>query len=502
MIDAVKNIGGFQGSETTGVEVRFYPQGGDPVAIEQESFQPTGRLRHDLAPSIITVNTNDQLGAPSGSWSVTLKEGKRHHVRGLFDELVDDDWIDISFFRFGKRWHVVRGLIDDVRRSRAVGRGTSRTWTISGRTFGSIWEKTPIWFNVYTDENVSGSVSQQVFSSVENVLGAPNEAVEGFLAGFLRELGGRGRATWVMPKNMPGVSDTFYDSFDSNYFGYPNEPKLTAINSNWLCPQGTLWSLAKEWSDPMFNELLLGLYNKDDQRPDFYLQPGEELTVNQSRMFVILRERPFPTITKGMQSPWFALPTWVIPRQMIAADSVGKSGMERYNAFFVAPQLIQEVLPEAGIDLVAPLWDPDDIAKHGLRRFDVTTKFTSPSADLAGLSSAQRLKVRDWYCLNPHFLNGSFNLAIGIPGIRVGVRLRVKGSQSSNEDETYYVETVSHNWAFGSGVKTALGVTRGWVGTDNSLMSALSKVTFNYREAVRAKPKELSPEIQASEGAA
>lgn len=496
MIDAVRNIGGFQGSEHTGVEVRFYPQGGDPVVIDQESFAPTGRLRYDPNPSIIAASTSDQLGSPSGSWSVTLKEGKRHHVRGLFSELVDDDWVDISFFRFGKRWHVVRGLVDDVRRSKqaALDKGTTRVWTISGRSFGSIWERTPIWFNVYTDENVSGSVSQRVFRSAENVLGAPPEAVEGYLFGFLQQLESTGRATWAMPKGMVGVGARFIDSFEVNNIGYPDSPRLVAINSNWLCPTGNLWALAKEWSDPMFNELLVGLY-RSDSRPDINLDPGKELAVGDGKMYVIFRERPFPTLTQGRSSPYFKLPMWVVPRQMIVSNNVGKSGMERYNAFFVAPQLVQEVIAEAGVDIAQPLWDPDDILKHGLRRFDIVSKYTSPEADLAGLSSAQRLKVRDWYCMNPHFLNGTLDFAIGLPDIRTGVRLRIAGKRSNEDDETFYVESVNHNWSFGAGVRTSLGVTRGWIGTDDSLLNALNRVAFNYREALRAQPKEYTPSI-------
>jgi hypothetical protein len=496
MSDAVRNIGGFQGSEHTGVEVRFYPQGGDPVVIDQESFKPTGRLRYDPEPSIISANTSHQLGAPSGTWSLTMKEGKRHHVRGLFDELVDDDWVDISFFRFGKRWHVVRGLVDDVRRSKqaALDRGTSRVWTVSGRSFGSIWEKTPIWFNVYSDENVSGAVSQKVFQSGENILGAPPVAVDGYLYGFLRELGGVGRATWTMPKGMPGVGATFVDSFEHNFLGYPDDPQLFGINNNWLCPTGNLWALAKEWSDPMFNELIPGLYRRADSRPDFNLQPGKELEVDDSKMFVIFRERPFPTMAQRNFSPWFKLPMWVVPEQMVVSDNVGRSGMERYNAFFVAPQLVQEVLPEAGVDIAQPLWDQDDILKHGLRRLDIVSKYTSLNADLAGLSTQQRIKVRDWYCLNPYFLNGSIELGIGLPDIRVGSRFRIAGKRSADEDTTYYVESVGHNWVFGPGLKTSLGVTRGWIGTDDQLLEALERVTDRYTTGLRAQPEEFALE--------
>ncbi len=71
-------------------------------------------------------------------------------------------------------------------------------------------------------------------------------------------------------------------------------------------------------------------------------------------MMVIFRERPFPTITKGRNSAWFDLPMWAVSRQDVVGYNVGRSGDERYNAYFVAPQLVQEVLGQHGPDLSQP----------------------------------------------------------------------------------------------------------------------------------------------------
>ncbi len=115
---------------------------------------------------------------------------------------------------------------------------------------------------------------------------------------------------------FPGMSDgavreelakRFIDSVYINVRGYPDEPALTGISSNWLMPQGTLWSLAQEWSDPIFNELIPDLYAKDEVRPDYNLSPGRELTVDQTKMYVIFRERPFPRPYEGTDSLWFHL---------------------------------------------------------------------------------------------------------------------------------------------------------------------------------------------------
>jgi hypothetical protein len=499
MADSSRKMSGFQGSERTGVEVNFYPQGGDPIAIEQEPFAPKGRTRWDSEPSIIAVSTQEQLGAPSGTWSITLKSGKRHHVREIFNDLIDDDWIDLSFFRHSRRWHVLRGLVDEINRNKQAGkgRGTATTWTISGRSFASIWEKTPIWFNVYSDENVSGSFSQRVFKSAENIIGNPAVAVEGYLRGMLEGLGDVGRSNWILPPAMPQARETFIDSVLINTKGYVDNLELFGINQNWLMPQGTVWSLAKEWSDPMFNELFCGMYPGGLSRPDIQIDPGKELEVQDSTMYAIFREKPFPTLALGRESPWFSLPIWVLPHQAVVNSTVSRNNSEHYNAFFVSPQLVQELLGSAGNDIVAALWNKDDIARHGLRRMDVVSKYTTKNPDLLGISKQQRVKVKDWYSLNRYFLNGTLQLGVGLPDIKLGTRVRILGPHGPDSDETYYVESVNHNWQFGVGLQTTLGVTRGWIGTDDSLMDALISVAGAYTDAVRALPKEHSVGVVA-----
>ena len=105
------------------------------------------------------------------------------------------------------------------------------------------------------------------------------------------------------------------------------------------------------------------------------------------------------------------------------------------------------------------------------------------------MADTQRRIIRDWYCLNPYYLSGTLNLKIGRPDIKIGCRIRVPGAASEDEDESYYVEQVSHNWTFGSSVKTTLGVTRGWIGTDDHHLDRLKKVVAPYTmpETIRDK---------------
>jgi len=109
------------------------------------------------------------------------------------------------------------------------------------------------------------------------------------------------------------------------------------------------------------------------------------------------------------------------------------------------------------------------------------------SLDYTKMVRDMRYLLRDWYCMNPYFYSGSIELAHGRPDIKIGCRVRIPGAALSNNQEqpteTYYVETVNHVWQFGSGMRTILGVTRGWLGTDGSYMAALSTIADRYQLA-------------------
>jgi hypothetical protein len=473
--------------------VVFYRQEGDPIITHGGAMSPVGRRRGDSDPCLISVNTNKQMGVPSGQWSVTLKQPKGI-TDSLFDLILDDDWIDIVFYRHAKRWHVMRGLVDEIRRVKGVaGTGaTTEAFSITGKCFGKIWEKTPIFFSMYTDEVVAGGLSHQLFTGATNVLGNPRQAVNGFLFGFLDALGNVGRANWEMPLTVPGVEGAFAENVVFDYDLFTNTPPRNAINPNFLNPQGMLWQLAQEWSDPMFLELFTDTL--PITRREVSLQK-ETYENDETDMYVVLRDRPFPTLEMGKDSPWFSLPLFEVPRQLVDSHEVGRGGNERFNAFFVSPQLTQTLEGMGAIDLVKPLWNPDDMLRHGLRRFDVTSKYISePSAgdsSIATMSESQRILCRDWYCLNAYMLSGTLGFGRGFPNLRIGTRLRVKGD-SEDKDETYYVESVENNWMFGQGIKTSANVTRGWVGTEDSYMRALQEMADKYEVPPSAAPEDAS----------
>jgi hypothetical protein len=236
----------------------------------------------------------------------------------------------------------------------------------------------------------------------------------------------------------------------------------------------------------MFNELSCDLYRAGESTEKWYQSFG--LKPADGQMVVTFRERPFVSLEFGESSPWFGLPLYELPLEFLGDIEVGRGGAERYNAFFVAPALVQAIIKSGAIDMTPPLWDQDDVFFRGLRRFDVTSKYTAQDADYIGLASRQREKVRDWHCLNAYMLQGTIAPAIGLPDLRVGTRLRIPGVRSERENETYYVESVSHNWTKETGIRTQVGVTRGWIGTDTDMLDAVRKMAARYTVASDPTP--------------
>jgi hypothetical protein len=140
------------------------------------------------------------------------------------------------------------------------------------------------------------------------------------------------------------------------------------------------------------------------------------------------------------------------------------------------------VIQETGrIDLYGPLWNTDDIKLHGLRKFDVESRYVPAQQVLADLASQQRRKLMNWNCLNAYLWNGTLALAAFFPEIRLGQRLRIVGTQGSPL-ETYYVEGVDQNWTVEES-RTRVTVTHGWRGTDDEYLKALEAEAARYAPA-------------------
>lgn len=494
---------GFQKSENTRAVVTIYQHHKDPIIVyakkPTDSFTLKGMRGDSNDPSIVSVSTTKNINTTSGSFTVVLKPSLVS--TDIFQTVSDDDWIDITFWMDNNPYHTFRGLIDDITRIKTIGGtgATITTYTITGRCFGKIWEQTQVWFSPYYNDIVTEAttLTSKALDGSPELGGSPGVVPFLFLKEFLEKNIGTKGPNWYVPESMPGTQGSIFiqniefnlnaDGISSKYF--QNVPARRQFSQNLLMPEGVLWDLAKEFSDPMFTEMYTDLLPNGDPLNKHFDSPVSE---GDSKMCVVLRDRPFmtlPTSTFGTTyvNTWDKIPILSIYPQEILNSTIAKGGYERYNAFYVASLLHQEEMNNFALEVKAPLIDETSIGIHGLRRFDIQIA-TYPEDDRTdNLCSTQRLILKDWYCMNPYFLSGSITLGHGRPDIHIGCRLNIPGiilnAKTIIPEENYYIEEVSHSWTFGQGMRTTLGVTRGWLGNDDSYLAGLTKVSANFRLA-------------------
>jgi hypothetical protein len=503
---------GFQSSERSDVAAVIYRKNSDRILLARSIDQSGAFTLGGTQENAAIVSAQMQKSHGQGwQWSFQLKLPPGVE---LLEQIQDDDWIDIFLSRWGYVWHVIRGSIDECRRRRNVGGtgATITTYSITGRCFQKIYEITPIWFNRYNADNVAGSIAYSLVNA-PNIGGDVADTVRLFLQGFLKNTSDLGRSNWKFPAGMPNTNGAFTDVVQFSSSGYKDIPARQSVSASLMMPEGTVWDLANQWRDQNFCELYTDLIPKafnsvngteiDISDPTVFAQNAAStdhgLDTSQTIMTTVLRDKPFvmvdPAIQAaydeangehtpitGLDSPWFKLPLYKVPRQYIVADDIGWSGYERLNMFLASSPALQQFMKGDFMSLTQPLWATGDMLEHGMRQMDVVTNYVAKNADLFSMSIVQRLMARDWYCMNPYFLNGTLSFAVGLPDLHNGTRLRILGN-TPDDDETYYVEGVAHNYSMPGGTKTTATVTRGVKGTDSNYVQTLKAIVQQYEAA-------------------
>ena len=520
---------GFQGSETSRAEVIVYSFGDEPglggFGLEKAVFDGPGKSG---APVLVHVETEKSLGVAAGSFTFDVKADALG--REAVASLSTNDWVDISYTKHSRKTHKMRGQIEAIQKSSTVVNGaTVEVLRVSGRDFGRIFDITPIWFDIITDgDNAPGALAR-ILDIHAAFFGDPATTVEAFLSGFLKELRGVGRSNWELPPLMPSMIGATVDPltgqpfggyfidnasfFDRDFLNYPY--RIQPIGPGvFPSTDQRLWPFAMEWADlslcECYTELLetyAGAVNvspTEEESPKFgingdildYPDPmndpeaSRDLPISRTIMSVIFRDRPFPTFSRVgadgvrvedvMDGPWFKrLKTYEVSRQQCTQIVTARNDIERKNAFYAAPRLFHEITG-GFFDYNGPLWSPGDMQRHGFRRHDVTFDYLDPNGDILNLSFLYKQRLRDFHCMNHLFYSGTIGLGHGRPDMRVGQKLRITDGSPSTQ-ETYYIEQVKDAWSLGPGVRTMLGVSRGFTGSDELLVDTLSQIVAKYR---------------------
>lgn len=152
----------------------------------------------------------------------------------------------------------------------------------------------------------------------------------------------------------------------------------------------------------------------------------------------------------------------------VISSSIGRSDNDVFNLFAMyATDSLQKVYKYL-LKSFMPITNSVSIARNGLRVHEVKTRFANYSRDkLCDGSSAVHssaiirnmirwmLLMDHWNQHNNEYLSGEITLR-GMPEIRVGYRLDWESRR-----ESYYVESVSHNWAYPKVMTTTVSVSRG-----------------------------------------
>lgn len=501
---------GYQGSTKSGVKVTVYPSlgdgtYGDAVVLSGDSIGAS-------YPCVIAVQVQNAL-AQGASFSVTLKKAG---YQDLIDAFPVDSWIDISFTQNGLSWHLLRGLLDEVRANHAVGGSgaTMATYALVGRSFQKIYDDMNANFDPFLGDV---EVSTQLLYAIKQFVGAPDVVCRAILFDILKSLGRRNRGLWAMPPHMPGIGNANTAAYSSSVgpqalfadvakfvttgFDLYALPRAIPARSL-LTGGGALWGLAQQYSDSALCELFTELLPKSSTLAATGALDTDGtvgLSESDSTMVAILRDRPYMAVDPliggplGIDSPYFNLPQFVVPLQRLAALDVGRSSYERLNAFWIAH-------PDAGNSAgnfptyKRPLWDVQDQIAHGLRKMVVPTLYNffhdidtgaTPSGQyrtIDGCVTAVKRLVRDWYCPNALFLSGSLELARGAPWIKVGCRLQVQDARNIEQPLNGYIEGVSNMWSLNGGLRTSIRFTRGFYGTEQAMLNTLRTLSARYVE--------------------
>ena len=198
----------------------------------------------------------------------------------------------------------------------------------------------------------------------------------------------------------------------------------------------------------------------------FSKEPG----ITGRKTVLIETQNPYLMDKKPPEMAIRSLDAITINVRDIMQENVGRSDSDHVNFIEVYTDVtgggqIQNI--QLLTRIVIPVTCSVNVSRHGLRLRRLTSKFARFSKNPGVANSffyfptinatiRWALLLDHWYQHNQEYLTGTFTLR-GMPELRVGYRLDV-----AERNESYYVENVSHRWAFTTqALMTTVQVSRG-----------------------------------------
>lgn len=449
------------------------------------------------AGSIIACSFGKTLGAAAGQWALTLKSGRDLDLAG--DDVAPGDWARLGLVRNGWRFPVALGPVQSVRETRTAVDGTTvRTYTVTGTDHGGPFEAPMVYNSLYVQSLSELSKGLQATRVGSRIGGSPSELFGVLIRAAFAAGESGSRSAWALPPGLArGARKTLLDILHID--AQPTRGGRCNETEMWTQPGQTLHQTLQNWCNPLLNETLYDLTGDGGSAGD----------AGDGEPSATLRERPFPTVAMGMASPWFSLPTVSLPDWLIEESDLGRNAAERFNLFELTADLGAGTGQVEQTVFCPPVWDPASIQAHGLQPMMETTRyigFEAPAffkptfapgiagpvaivaqgvkASMAAWSQERAAWLRtlvDWHGPNPYLHSGTITVGIALPEIRPGMRLEILSANAPRF--TAYVEGVQLHAAWGLGgprATTALTVTRGHYGSDESLLELVRDVSARY----------------------
>ncbi len=438
--------------------------------------------RPDQPFRIVGYTTDKAFGGNPGTWTLTVKGRNGTDVQRLWQD-PEDVWVRIVAVKNGEPHEVMFGLMNTV--TDGMTRGTdgarSVTYTLSGFDWHKVLTSTTLYINIH--ENAGRLPIIPLYNAVsENLIGPPEKIVKTLIDAWIGNNGVADKQ-WALPASLAG--GYLYDLLELDFGELRGQMYDPALYSPDQMMGKSLWQTLQEYSNGMLNELYTTTF--EDAPFDANTLPSPTLT---------LRERPFPSKDKGHRS-WDALITHELKPGDIKGRQMSRGAPEsRFNYWLldasglvgnglgVQMQIQQAAGMEKGLPGSAPIYNIEDIRRHGFRKFQQSTRYFPFREDLKWLThSAQWLKLlHDWYVVAPFELSGTLSCSQVFPGIRIGHRAIEK--RKTGEDVTYYVEGVSQSWQYPNNGLTTLRCTRGEFADEDLLDIAYERVSSGEANAL------------------
>ncbi len=417
---------------------------------------------------IAGLQTGKAFGGQPGTWTLTVKAGRDIDVMRLWRD-PEDVWARIVVMKNGKPREVLLGLIntvtEDTNRSGVGARAA--IYTITGFDFQKVFLMTQLYINVH--ENAGQLPIIPMYAAVGEKIFGPPEQIVGLLVDAWLGNNGVADKQWRMPRSLAG-GNYFFNVLRKQFAKCRGETRDPALYDPSQLQGQNLWQTLEQYSNGILNELYTEIGNDQDYDP-----------AKKPRPRLRLRERPFPTRSKG-NSVWNAVRTHVLKLGDVNGRNVSKGAPEsRFNYWLldatglsgsglaVQMQIQQAAGVEKGQPGGAPIYNIEDMRRHGFRKFMQSTRYFPFRDDVNWLTHSARWlhMLHDWYAITPYELSGTLVLSTIRPEIQIGHRVTER--RPFGPDVTYYVEGVQHGWQYPGPGGTTLSVTRGEYGDEDLL---------------------------------